>query len=313
MTLPLMTSQVAEQARPQHLPDLWPNLWPDPPARPRLFVDVQHGLCNRLRAMASGAALAQASGRELVVIWRPDHHCAGRISDILNYTGTVIEDDTADLCRRFARRVYNYMEIEPGAQFEEPLMVLEDQGDIYVRSAYTLTSPQQDFAAEQRFLRALMPSQAVQDLVAQVPHPSDLALHIRTGTGPGFDHLSYESPDNWPAHRHDELIYWRGQSQPEAFVRQLDHLLGQGAETFFLAADQPQSYQIFARRYGARMRYLPRDLYDRSARQLQYALADLILLTQADHMLASTWSSFSDLAQRLARPGRSLSCSGKDF
>lgn len=300
----LSVTPVADQARPAA---------PLAPTTPRLFLDAQHGLCNRLRAMASAAALAQVSGRELVVIWRPDHHCAGRISDILEYPGPVIEDDTADLCRRFAGRVYNYMEIEPGAQFEEPLEVMQDPGDIYVRSAYPLTSAHSDFEAEQRFLRGLIPSVAVQDLVESVEHPSDLALHIRVGTGPGFDHLSYESPENWPAHRHEELSYWRAKSQPENFVRRLDQLLENGAERFFLAADQPQTYQLFSRRYGDRMRFLPRDLYDRSARQLQFALADVILLTAADHMLASHWSSFSDMAQRLARPGRVLEYSGKDF
>lgn len=39
--------------------------------RPRLFIDTQHGFGNRMRAIASAAAIAQASGRELVVVWQP--------------------------------------------------------------------------------------------------------------------------------------------------------------------------------------------------------------------------------------------------
>ena len=66
------------------------------PDRPRLFVDVQHGLCNRLRALVSGAAIAARTGRQLVVIWVPDHHCEARIGDVLRYPGMVIEErDTA--------------------------------------------------------------------------------------------------------------------------------------------------------------------------------------------------------------------------
>ncbi len=286
------------------------------PTRPRLFLDAQHGLCNRLRAMASGAAIAEATGRELVVIWRPDHHCYCQVGDVLDYPGMVIEDDTADLCRRFAQRVYNYMEIEPGAAFEEVVLPeTEDiQGDIYIRSAYSLISPHVDFAVEQRFLRALVPSTPVRDLVASVRHPNAVALHIRMATGPGYDHISYESPENWPAERHAEMLFWREKSQPAAFQARLDRLTEEGrAETLFLAADLPETYARFAARYGDRLVYLPRDVYDRSARQLQFALADLILLTQADLLLASTWSSFSDMAQRLAPFGRAVEQSGQDF
>ncbi len=292
------------------------DIVPDPPA-PRLFIDVQHGLCNRLRAMASAAAIAQATGRELVVIWRPDAHCAARIGDLLDYDGMVIEDDIADLCRRFSGRVYNYMEIESGAVFDEPV-VLEGpgapHGDVYIRSAYTLVSPHRRFEDEQRFLRDLVPSNAVRALVAQVPAPNPVAVHIRMGTGPRYDHLPHESPHNWPPERHEELLQWRGHSQPEAFERRLDQLIEAGqADRVFLAADTEEAYRRFANRYGTRVVSLSRSLYDRSPRQLQYALADLLLLTAADRLLASTWSSFSDMAQRLTRPGRPVEQSGVDF
>jgi len=91
-------------------------------------------------------------------------------------------------------------------------------------------------------------------------------------------------------------------------------LIAQGqADHIFLAADLPETYAKFAERYGPRVSFIRRDVYDRSAQQLQYALADLIGLTQADLMLSSTWSSFSDMAQRLARYGRPAERSGHDF
>ncbi len=284
--------------------------------RPRLFVDVQHGLCNRLRTMASGASIAARTGRDLVVIWRPDHHCAARIGDLLDYDGAVIEDDVADLCRRFSGRVYNYMEIEPGAVFDDPILAdAEDPGDdVYIRSAYTLNSPHCDFEAEQRFLRQLVPAAPVRALLEQVPYPSAVGVHIRTATGPQFDHLRHEAPENWPEARHRELLYWRERSQPEAFEARLDQLIEAGqADQIFIASDLAETYARMAARYGARVVCLERQLFDRSARQLQYAMADLLLLTYADRLLASTWSSFSDMAQRLAWRGRPFEQSGKDF
>ena len=286
--------------------------------QPCLFIDAQHGLCNRLRAMSSGWSVAKATGRQLVVVWVPDHHCQARISDLLDYDGPVIEDAAqASLFRAGAGRVYNYMEIEEGSVFQEP--ILPDAAhyagqDVYVRSAYSLTSPHIDMDEEQRFLRGLHPTAQVLDLVRSVAHPNQVAAHIRMATGEAFDHMSFEAPANWPAHRHAELTEWRAKSNVWKFVARLDALVAQGrADSIFVATDLAQTYEILKDRYGGRLRYLERDTFDRSAAQLVYALADLLLLTSAQRFLASSWSSFSDVAQRLALPGRLVERSGYDF
>ncbi|WP_412552920.1 hypothetical protein [Shimia sp. MIT1388] len=282
-----------------------------------LFIDAQHGLCNRLRAMASAASIAQHTGRELAVIWRKDKHCQAGLLDLISYDGVLIEDDTADVMRRHAAVEYNYMEVEAGSCFETP--ILEDparlQGqDVYIRSAYSLQGPHVHFEDEQKFLRSLEVAEAVQSLIASVRHPNRLAAHIRSSSGAGFEHLPYEAADNWPQERHAELTSWRKKSQPERFMARIDQLLEEGAaETIFLAADSAQTYATFHEKYGDRMAWLKRDLFDRSERQMQYALADLILLTSADRFLASTYSSFSDIAQRLAPWGRPCEKSGIDF
>lgn len=87
----------------------------------------------------------------------------------------------------------------------------------------------------------------------------------------------------------------------------------QDAQTIFVAADLAGTYDTLTECYGARIRFQPRNLYDRSAQQMQSALADMILLTAAPLFLASGWSSFSDVAQRLAKPGRRPEQSGVDF
>lgn len=264
--------------------------------------------------MASAAAIAEATGRQLVVIWRPDIHCEARISDLLRYPGPVLEDDTADVFRHLAAQSYNDMEIEPGSCHGAPILGAGDAGgDVFIRSAYSLKSPYVTMVREQAFLQSLVPSQDVLDLVAKVPHPSDIAVHIRMGTGPEFEHLPYESARNWPPERHLELVEWRKKSDVSRFVRRLESLFSKGAQTAFVAADLAATYTALHDHFGPKIRFLPRDTFDRSARQLQYALADLMLLTAAPVMLASHWSSFSDVAQRLARQFRPVEKSGIDF
>lgn len=285
--------------------------------RPALYLDAQHGLANRLRALVSGAVIAQATGRDLVVIWCPDDHCGAPLGALIDYPGPVIDDPvSAAGLRARAARVYDYLEIAPGALYHEPVLAPGDDpgGDVYIRSADSLMGPHRSMPAEQRILRALRPAAPVRALIARAPARFAVAAHVRMATGPGFDHMPAEAPGNWPAHRHAELSRWRAHSQADRFAARLDALIAQGAaDTIFLAADLAQTYAAFADRYGARLTVLARTDYDRSASQLQYALADMMLLARADRLLASTWSSFSDVAQRLARPGRPVEQSGRDF
>jgi hypothetical protein len=285
--------------------------------KPWFIIDVQHGLGNRLRAMASAAAIARQTGRELIVLWQPDHHCNCRISDLLDYPGAVIESDPDAVLQDFASVSYSYMEIESDHCHGAPILAdpqASPGASVFVRSAYSLTSPHCRFAVEQRFLKSLVPAAPVRALVADVRHPNQVAAHIRMSSGAGHDHLSYEAPDNWPAHRHAELTRWRAQSHARHFMTRIDTLIAEGqCDSLFLAADLEDTYAAFADRFGSRVTWLERTRFDRSAQQLQYALADMLLLTMAERFLASTWSSFSDLAQRLARPGRKVEQSGRDF
>lgn len=276
----------------------------------KLFVDAQHGLGNRLRAIGSAAAIAEASGRELVIIWQPDAHCNCRFSDLFTYKGIVLDasslDDDPDL------KVYNYMTIEGGKKNE--LIVDNCASDIYVRSAYVLNSPHSDWKRENHFIRSLRPVEAVQVLVNSVRHPNDVSVHVRMEGGRKDEYLPYESSSNWTDEDHDLIDYWRSKSHFSHFIRRIDALVTEGsAEHIFIAADRPETYREFRRAYGDRLAWLERSCYDRSAEQLQYALADALLLSRAPLLLGSTWSSFSELAMRLASRNLSVEMSGKDF
>jgi hypothetical protein len=132
--------------------------------------------------------------------------------------------------------------------------------------------------------------------------------------GKGLDHNSYDAAKNWSAESHEQIHYWRSQSHYSAFLRRLDELISKQPETqIFLATDLPENYEVFQQCYGERLRYLRRNLYDRSREQLVYALADALLLSRCSRLLGSTWSSFSELAMRISTTLEAVEMSGKDF
>lgn len=282
--------------------------------KPKLYIDAQHGLGNRLRAIASAASIANASDRELIVVWERDHHCDCEMTDLFEYNGALLntsilnEPSISNMAS-----IYNYMEIEPGAEKDRVLDMTTNQ-DIYARSAYVLNSNLTSWEKENAYLKTLCPVERVNELVASVRNPNDVSAHIRMVGAAGTDTASYDSPENWTAEGHAQLHHWRAKSHFSHFMKRLDALIKENrANSVFIAADKPETYEEFLQTYGDRVTYLKRELYDRSSEQLIYALADALLLGKAPLLLGSSWSSFSEIAMRMSNNKMTVEMSGKDF
>jgi GT2 family glycosyltransferase len=281
------------------------------PRRPRLILDAQHGLGNRLRAWGSAAAIAQSTGRDLIVVWTPDHHCDCRAADLFEFSGDVVSN-IAELDLDIADRA-TYMEIESGAAKDAPLALNPDR-DFYIRSAYVLNHPASTWDSENAFLRALRPAKEVMEIVESVEAHGRLGVHVRFEGAQGTDTNSYDSAINWTAEEHVELLDWREKSHPERFIARIDALSSTQPDLkIFLAADQSAIYDLFRVRYPQRLSFIARPLYDRSLGQLRYALADALLLSRCSHLLGSTWSSFTELARRFSTTLEKVEMSGVDF
>jgi len=282
-------------------------------SKPKFYIDAQHGLGNRLRAIASAACIAEKSERELVVVWQPDDHNDCRLHDLFDYDGAVIEECFAENAIQKGCTLFNYMEIEAGAEKDAEIR-MNGAGDIYVRSAYALNSPLSNWEDENRFLQTLRPVAEVLDMVASVRAPNDLSAHIRMVGGREYEHLACEAADNWTEDGHEQIDYWRKKSHFSHFMKRIDDLIKDGrGNRIFLAADKPETYEKFLNLYGDRVACLSRQVYDRSAVQLRYALADALLLGSAPLLLGSTWSSFSELAERMSKQKMTIEMSWRDF
>jgi hypothetical protein len=277
----------------------------------RIFIDPQHGLGNRMRAIGSAAAIARATDRELVIVWEPDHHCDCEFTDLYDYSGPIETERFIDHAK--SALIYNYMEIEGGKKNQLIENILSK--DTYVRSAFVLNHPSSNWDGENIFIKSLIPADPVAQLVGSVKQPYDLAAHVRMEAGKGLDKNSYDRPeDNWSEAEHKLIQEWRAKSHYLNFIKRIQDLKKEKkVSSLFLAADIEETYSSFGREFGASLRWLRRDSYDRSREQLLYALADAILLSKSPILLASGWSSFSELAMRLAEPGLKVEMSGKDF
>jgi|GEM_PF-1512078 len=278
----------------------------------KLYIDAQHGLGNRLRAIASAYCIAKKNDMDLIIIWEADHHCDCELTDLFEYSDEHLNKSFISQINSQSFDTYNYMEAEKNSNKDQEI-ILGDK-HLYIRSAYSLNHQDVQWDQENEFIRSLKPVQKILDLVANVAIDSEtIAAHIRMEGGQGLDKHSYESADNWSEESHIELQYWRGMSHYSHFIKRINQLLTDNKQKLFIATDMPETYQEFKNIYGTRLVYLKRDVFDRSKEQLQYALADVLLLSRCKKLLGSSWSSFSELAMRLSETYSSIELSGKDF
>jgi hypothetical protein len=278
----------------------------------KFYIDAQHGLGNRLRAIGSAAAIAKATGKELVIIWEPDHHCECRFSDLFDYEGEVIEHSFAKQAQEEGL-LFNYMEVEEGSEKDKPIEV-HDAKYTYARAAYTLVHEASHWEAENAFIKQLKPSKQVLELIEPFNVAGYIAAHIRMEAGKGLDNNTYDSVENWTQEGHDQLHYWREKSHYSAFIKRIDQLIEDEKDLkLFVATDLQETYDIFQHYYGDRLVYLKRNVFDRSKEQIIYAMADVLLLSKCKKLLGSTWSSFSEAAMRLSDTYSEIEMSGRDF
>ncbi|WP_421598103.1 galactosyltransferase-related protein [Ruegeria sp. MALMAid1280] len=276
--------------------------------KPKLIVDAQHGLGNRLRAIASGAAFAKVHDRDLIVRWVADEHCDCSFASLFDFDGAV--EDTGD------SNPENVLEVDLMSKafreaFDSTSLVHANR-DIVIQSAYRFTFGAPYDELERDFLRGLNPSADVQDLIDSVRSPNDIAVHVRMNGGAATDPHG-DVPGDWSKSEDEIARRARSRSHYGFFFKRIDELLESSAKaTIFLASDNSESYGAFTAKYQDRVTSLPRAVYDRSETQLKYALADVILLSRAPLLLGSNWSSFTEIAHSMSQ-NQKLEMSGQHF
>jgi len=277
-----------------------------------IYIDAQHGLGNRLRAIASGAAIAEQTGRELVIVWQADNHCEAEFQDLFDYAGPVLAKSIhQDLTSQF--NFYNYMEIEPNSQ-KDALVTIHDDKHLYVRTSCVVNNEFSDWNLANQFLRALKPNAYIQKLLRPYDLGNHVGVHIRMELGEGKHVSDYEDDSFLSRKSFESAQFWRTKSHYAAFINRLEKLFAEDQDVrVFLASDNSEAYKVLTQTFGDRVEFLSRTFFDRSQKQIQYALADAILLSRCKGLIGSSWSSFTELSMRLAPKFNFVEMSGRDF
>ncbi|WP_282021686.1 galactosyltransferase-related protein [Ruegeria faecimaris] len=277
-------------------------------SRPKLIIDAQHGLGNRLRAIGSAAVYAEATSRELVIRWIRDEHCDCNFSSLFEFEGAV----ESDLNENYDNALkLDLMDKSVRHSFLSKPKIHKAQ-DVIVKSAYRIIGDHKTIDQERKFLRALKPAVRVQELIDSVRSPNDVSVHIRMSGG-ATKRQEEDVPGDWTKSEEEMIRRARDRSHYGYFFKRLDSLLMESSSlSIFLASDNAEAYETFVSKYSDNAVWLPRTDYSRSEDQLVYGLADMLLLARAPILLGSSWSSFTEVAHYFS-VNQMLEISGVDF
>ena len=293
----------------------------------KLYIHPKNGLGNRLRALASAYNIAKETGRQLVIIWIPDVHCNAKLTEIfkLNF---LLKDtqiiDNIDEINEFGnpdeyqigengsvysgKLIYNYM------THKDHYIDDTSSNDIYVISACILKNSHTNWHKESKFIQHLEPVDEIASEIYkfEIQYDIEKAIGIHIRMGQPMETAVYENTKTWAQESQHSIELWRSHSHYSVFMKEMDRILLENPkQKFFLCCDNANIYDEIIKTKKYDIIYTPKTIYDRSCKQIQSAVLDLILLSKCQYILGSNWSSFTEIAHRLSN--KQLKLAGINF
>ncbi|MGB4205298.1 MAG: hypothetical protein WBJ84_06720 [Bacteroidales bacterium] len=277
--------------------------------KPKIYIEVNFGLSNRLRALASAFVLARKTKRELIVIWQPDIHCNCTFDDLFtDHNLNVLDSNPFETGEMI---FYDYMNGQL-RRANKLKIDHETDKDIYIKSAYTLEYSFYNKNDENEFLQTLKPIEQISKKLEELDLSSMIGLHIRMGAGKNYDKDRWDSDEFLDETGKEFMHFWRERSHYYSFVPIIRERLEKDSEQkFFLSADLEMIYEALTDKFGKNIVFNKRTSFDRSKEQQQSALLDLYCLSKTKIIYGSAWSAFTEIASRIG--GNQVKLSGIDF
>lgn len=177
---------------------------------------------------------------------------------------------------------------------------------VYLKTAYVPETHPYAYsgrAAVNAEIVRLRPVQRVLDIVA-AHYPSKVryvfGAHVRSRLI-ARDGARIDGGCEYTADAEATTDFWRARSQMPEFLNILHYLLGKYRTLhFFVAADDAAQLKKAVKRWPGRVHYIPRECDDREPECVRFAMADLLCLAKTARIYGSNWSSFTEVAGRLA-------------
>lgn len=273
--------------------------------RPTLFVEPMNGLSNRIRAIASARALARASSRRLVIVWKQDVQCNISLTRLIEVEEPII--DSFSMSLDTSLRYYS--------NARDVVRLTNASHDVYIRTPFVLSSDVHYEHLIAREFRAMRPvahiSKMVNAMEQKVSGSHELAVHIRMLSNysedvPGVsDGLVREFVAHTTTFR--DRCHWRHFLDPLEYI-DVSH------RAFTIDSDVPEATRRIRSAFpsGIVLDETCVGVERRWGRCVEIAFAHILFMARSPILLLSHWSSFSELVQWFA-PRHSIAVNGCEY
>ena len=264
-----------------------------------LIIRPVYGLGNRLRALASCYSICKSLGLNLIINWVEDNHCNCSIHSLIsniNDIGFVVNEEVyINNLLDNNYKIYNYIETEINGKKDE-FIDFDKYKEVFVKSNCIINS-KYSFTNYNSFFKVIKFSCRVNYLINSLETTNLIGMHIRMEGGREYCNSSYDNYKNWTEKETKLMFENRERSHINYFANQIKIILEKDpSKKFFIATDMKSNYDKLIKFYGSdKIKILERNVFDRSSSQIEYALADIILLSKCTEFYGSSWSSFSEI------------------
>jgi len=293
----------------------------------KIFVEVSHGLGNRLRALLTAAVAAQRTQKKLYLIWPRDVHMNASFHDLLHLDGIQVFENSFLSCalKSSAFIVYDYLN-NPVDETKRKKVDFTRSRNIYIRTAYRVheLGASNTFSVDnilEKELQALQPKPIVKQLMFEKKKQlwDEHAISIRDVTGVHIrmqDELEKDIPGIGQLPRTDvrritprmeEVALHRRRCHVNHFIDRirLDMLESRG-RVYFISSDSHEARDTIEGALGPHF-FSSRDASQevcfgplaRTKECIQHATAELLLLSKTRFFIYSEWSSFSEVVSMI--------------
>lgn len=264
-----------------------------------LLLDPQYGLGNRLRAIASCMAFAEATSRLLVLAWRKDTHMGAAFEDLIGgYPEFMFSIPNFSTRKPLPAclidfSVYDLMESNKNGG-RKTIRLQTDHGQhIYLKTAYMLKSPLAQKPS--MWLKKLIPLPSIRNMyLLQKDMEHVIAVHIRGLTLE--EEIFVEPIKAYPIRSRNFLEKWRGiTGNSTIFVEEMAHLLRRDDRlSFFVLSDKQGIIQHLRKIFLDKMFTLEKCCTSRGVECVRCAFAGILLASKMKGFLGSYGSSYSE-------------------
>tara|TARA_B100001248_G_scaffold262584_1_gene259674 strand:- start:11822 stop:16654 length:4833 start_codon:yes stop_codon:yes gene_type:complete len=264
-----------------------------------LIIRPVYGLGNRLRALASSYSICKSLGLNLIINWVEDNHCNCSIHSLISNIddiGFIVNEEVyINNLLDNNYKIYNYIETEMNGKKDE-FIDFDKYKEVFVKSNCIINS-KYSYTNYNSFFKVIKFSGRVNYLINSLETTNLIGMHIRMEGGREYCNSSYDNYKNWTEKETKLMFENRERSHINYFANQIKIILEKDpSKKFFIATDMKSNYDKLIKFYGSdKIKILERNVFDRSSSQIEYALADIILLSKCNEFYGSSWSSFSEI------------------